>query len=248
LYLYNLNIGESARVSFNRTDDTSKILFYESVVKEGGTINNYPTSIYGQVALNTLPASFEGLTIEAFSISNEEARIRVKNNTGKAVSDISCLIYRCFNAAGDVIGESVEYVNAMDSGETSITTLGYPNDTVKIMFYGAKVKEGTASGNVNTVSNGGIMMNALPYSSNGIELRKATVDGNKIIVSTVNNTGSSIKSSSGVSYKCYDANGYVEKSGMMYLNNMNAGDLYDAVVYKTDETKKIVFYNFKVSR
>lgn len=248
VYIYNMNSGENADISFYKTSDTVKILFNDSSIREGLNITDYETTNYDNIVVNTLPAYFEKLRIDSISISGTVASITVTNNTDKAVSYNSYLYYRCVDSSGTIIKDSTVSVYDMNSAEKCKKSFTIPEDTVKLIFYGSKIYEGTASENVVTSKYSGITMNKLPYTSADIELKSVYIERDKVVVTTENKTGSAITGSSYFNYKCYNGDGVIVKSGYVYLNDMNDGDTFDAYMYKTSDTTSIIFYDFKVKK
>ena len=250
--LPSMNNGEKCIIKVSKSADVASMVFYSSYIRTRDAIPAYKTSNFSGVSANVLPATFSGVSITSFAVENgsyaKTVTIGLTNSSGNVVGDSSYLYYRCFNSSGVVISDSIVNLYAMNNGEKCLRSFSIPTDAATVIFYDINIQSDVASASVTTSNYGGVAMNACPYSSNGIKMNSISVDNNKVTVSVVNEAGSAIKSSSYISYKCYNKDGVVVYSGDMYLNNMNNGDSYNAVMYKTADTTKIIFYNFKVTK
>ena len=87
----------------------------------------------------------------------------------------------------------------------------------------------------------GITVTELPYTSNGLTINSIAFSGSKLTINVTNKTGVAIDSLSNFSYKCYDPNGTILKTGNIYLEDMTNGESCNVYFYIENDTSKITF-------
>ncbi len=139
VYLEDMNNGENCNAFFYIEAGTTKILFTGGKVSSGEYKEETPTSLMCGLNVTTLPITFNGLTINSFSLDNSEATINVTNNTGKAVDEISSISYKCYDSNGTILKTASVYLEDMNNGENCNAFFYIEAGTTKILFTGANV-------------------------------------------------------------------------------------------------------------
>jgi hypothetical protein len=139
LYLENMNNGETAEVYFYMESGTGKILFDDASIYKGETSGNHETAMYEGIAVNKLPYEVKGLTITSVSFSGTKVTVLVTNNTGYAISSMTNINYKCYNASGIILKTSNLYLENMNSGETAEVYFYVESGTSKIVFDNAAI-------------------------------------------------------------------------------------------------------------
>ena len=96
-------------------------------------------SIIDGIKITTLPITFNGLTINSFSIDNSKVTINVTNNTGKAIDELSSISYKCYDSNETILKTANVYLEDMNNGENCNAVFYIEQGTTKILFAGANV-------------------------------------------------------------------------------------------------------------
>ncbi len=246
MYLEDLNKGETCNGTVIVDSSVVKILFDAGSVKEGTEKAEKETITISGREVNKLPYSANGLTVTAISFDSWSATVTVKNETGHAIKSTSSIAYKCFDKNGTVVSSGNMYLEDLNKGEACNGTIIADSNVVKILFDEGSVKEGTERAEKETVKISGRTVNKLPYTTNGLTIKEISFDSWSATVTVKNETGSAIKSTSSISYKCYDSNGTVFSSGNMYLEDVNNGESCTGTIIVDSNITKIVFFDGSV--
>ena len=248
LYLENLNAGESCKVDFYYPSGTKKVLFSTAKVYAGNNTSEVPTVTINGIQVNELPYSVSGLQITSVSFTSTKGTATVKNDNGVAIDSLSYISYKCYDSSGTVVKSSSLYLENLNAGESCKVDFYYPSGTKKVLFSTAKIYAGTASSTVDETTISGMRINALPYSTNNLTISKVSVYPSKVTVHVINHTGIAVDGLTYISYKCYDSDNCIVKSSNLYVEEMNPCEACDVTIYLASGTKRITFYNSKITR
>lgn len=194
--------------------------------------------------MNKLPYTVNGMTISSISVDTYGCvTVNITNNSGKAIGDFSFYNVKLYNVDNELIKETSFSIRDLDNGETGVSSFYLTDNTYKIVFTSPKLYDGISSAGVATETNSGIVTNKLPYTVNGISINSFDVDKyGYVTLNATNNTGKAITGSSYLYYKCYDSNGYVIKSSIASLKEINNGQSCSMNFYLADGTEKMIIY------
>lgn len=202
------------------------------------------SSTINGIELTKAPYSTNGLTITGYN-TNEygDIVVTVKNNTTRTIEDISNISYTTYNKSGAALDtDCMLFLYMLAPGESCIVPLYIEDNVAKVEFKNSEIFDSdiTFPGG-STASYGGITMNKIPYSTNGLTITECTVEDYYAEMTIKNNTGHALDWSSLIPYKCYNSSGVVIESGYIGLNYMNANEssLYEC--YFSSTASKIIF-------
>lgn len=179
---------------------------------------------YGFLRSNALPYTADGIEILSISSVGRILTVTAANRTGQPLkaASLACV---CRNDAGEIIREMRFFLHGMEPGEICCRTHTMPEGTTVTEFTGAVLYPGEAFETVpETVLRSGTVMNAVPYTSNGLTVVKIDRGPNTATLTVRNDTGASILGTSYFFYRCYDKDGVITNSGRCYVNTMKKGD------------------------
>ena len=241
------NEGTTPDTNEGTTSDTNEGTTPDT---NGGSIPSIPanantnpntTDKYQGITVTKLPYASSGLIINSISYSGTKVTVTVTNNSGYAIASYSSFSYKCYDSNGTILKTGTLYLEDMNNGETAKVYFYAENGTSKILFGEADVRRGNSSSNQETAVYNGITVTKLPYESNGLKITNISFSGTKVTVTVTNNSGYAIASYSSFSYKCYDSNGTILKTGTLYLEDMNNGETAEVYFYAENGTSKILF-------
>lgn len=96
-------------------------------------------SVIDGIKVTSLPAEFNGLTINSFSLNDNKVTINVTNNTGKPIKSTSSISYKFYDSNGTILRTDSIYLEDMNDGENCEAIFYIEKDTTKILFTGATV-------------------------------------------------------------------------------------------------------------
>lgn len=247
VYLEDMNNGETCTVEFYIEENTAKIIFCEATIYEDDITQNTVTAMYDGYEVTKLPYTSKGMTVDSISFDNSfslKVTITATNNTGVSIEKITNIDYKCYDADENVIDSGSLYFEYLNDGEKCIIQQYFPEDTVKIILGEATIWEYNIIADTPTTDYDGVAVTTLPYTSNGITINSASFENNymlKMTYNVTNNTGADIMGITSFKYKCYDKNGYVIDSDLLYLENLKNGESCVIERYTKEEVVKIIF-------
>ena len=134
VFLENMNSGENCNSYFYIEEGTTKVLFTDVDLCFGSYVAETQTSLINDMNVTTLPVTFDGITINSFSLSGNKVTINVKNNTGKAIQSLTTISYKCYNTNGTVLKTGSVFLEDMNSGESCNSYFYIEEGTTKVIF------------------------------------------------------------------------------------------------------------------
>ena len=110
------------------------MLFTDVDLCFGSYVAETQTSLINDMNVTTLPVTFDGITINSFSLSGNKVTINVKNNTGKAIQSLTTISYKCYNTNGTVLKTGSVFLEDMNSGENCNSYFYIEEGTTKVIF------------------------------------------------------------------------------------------------------------------
>ncbi|MBQ6837808.1 MAG: hypothetical protein IJO44_03120 [Clostridia bacterium] len=203
-------------------------------------------NIIDGIAVTNLPVTFDGITINSFSLSGNKVTINVKNNTGKAIQSLTTISYKCYNTNGTVLKTGSVFLEDMNSGENCNSYFYIEDGTTKVLFTDVDLCFGSYVAETQTSLINDMNVTTLPVTFDGITINSFSLSGNKVTINVKNNTGKAIQSLTTISYKCYNTNGTVLKTGSVFLEDMNSGENCNSYFYIEEGTTKVIFTDVDV--
>lgn len=213
---------------------------------EDSVIDRIELDEYDGIRSNKLPYEIKGLEIESISYNEKdhEIQLAVRNKTGYAVENSSYIYYKCYDATNVFIDDGYVSVRNMNSNEACLRTASIHKDTAKIVFYDADVVKCEYVPSYEMQEVDGMQVSKMPLNLDGIVLRSISFDKKyekaQLVVS--NQTGMPIASTSTVSVKTYNADGYIIDSKDVSLKEMNNNESALVDFYYGEGVTKFVFY------
>ena len=219
---------------------------------EDAVIEQIELAEYNGIKANKLPYEIKGLKIESIKYDAAESEIQmvVRNNAGYAVENTSYIDYKCYDATNVFINDRSVNVRNMNNGEACLLTFSIHEDTAKIVFYAAEVYKCEYVPSTTMQEVDGMQVNKMPLDINGIVVSSISFDKKyeraELVIS--NKTGYPISSSSSISYKTYDSNGYIIGTKDVYLEEMNNNENAIVDFYYDEGVTKFVFYKSDIRK
>ena len=219
---------------------------------EDAVIEQIELAEYNGIKSNKLPYEINGLAIESvlYDADEYEIQIAIRNKTGYAVENTSCIYYKCYDATNVFIDDGIVTARNMNSNEACLRTIYIHEDTAKIVFYDAKVYKCEYVPSYEMQEVDGMQVSKMPLDLNGIVLSSISFDKKyeqaELIVS--NKTGMPVSSSSYVSFKTYNEDGYIIDSKDVYLKEMNNNESAIVNFYYSEGVTKFVFYTSDIRK
>ena len=209
------------------------------------------------IAVTKLPYSLNGITISYISISKNSltglsATVIATNYNSFAISSLSNVAYKCYDSSNTVVKSASFFLEDLKSKESCSVEVFLTDNTAKLVFGDVKVYQdnSSTSGSAEFETVNGILVNKLPYSSNGIIINSISFSndllGKKATINVKNNNSYAISSLSNISYKCYNNSGTVIKTSAVFLEDMTSKENCDVHFYLEDNTTKLEFSDFDV--
>lgn len=249
VYLEEMNNNENAIVDFYYDEGVTKFVFYSSDIRKSESLYQGQMVDIGGLSINKMPYSSNGISLESASYDAKYGYLNVmfKNNNKVAISDLSNMEYKVYNAENFVIKSSNVYTTHLNSQEKCIKTISLPEGATRVVFGKADVREAEALTVKAFSTYDGISMNTLPYNTNGVKIEAASVDKSLMLKIRVRNaTGNPITSSTWVNYKCYNSDGVIIRASSFSTYNLNNNEAQYYTTYLPEGTVKVAFLNSSV--
>ena len=131
----------------------------------------------------------------------------------------------------------------MNNNESAIVNFYYSEGVTKFVFYSSEIKKSESLYQGEMVDIGGLSVNAMPYTSNGICLENAVYDtkygGFSLTLKNENNFA--ISNYSHIEYKVYNADNFVIRSASVYTTHLNSNEKCIKSFYLPEGATKVVF-------
>ena len=139
--LYTLNNNETQLYTTYLPEDTAKVVFFNADTKPCEDKKEFAVAEIDGVLINTCPVTINGLTIESIKADENYNYfyLTVVNNTGKNLKDTTYLKYCCYDADGNVIQDSYEYLDRLNKYEETEADIYFSDKAVKIVIYDATI-------------------------------------------------------------------------------------------------------------
>jgi len=168
--------------------------------------------------------------------------IIVENKNDDAISGLSSIPFKEYDASGNLLSSRSLYLHDLEAGEFGKVNTYFSDDTTKVVFGKCEVKRGVAAEEKELTEYDGIIVNTLPYTSEGITVLGLVIDSyGRAEILVKNESGNAISDISSISYKQYDEEGYVLGTGTLYLEDLNDGDTYIVTTYFDEDVAVLVF-------
>ena len=242
LYLVDMNAGERAELKIG-VEGISKIIFGEASIEKGRDHAQIPTRFSSGITTNILPYSMGGVSIIDVSVSKNASKLvfAYKNTSDFPISDLSSVEYKCYDAYDCITQTSSAYLNGINPKETGQSSFFLPLNTKKVVFTEARLQKGelfSYSGDLSRYKD--IMINTLPYTTNGLTVRSVSNKLHVYMLTIENNTGNTVSGYSTISFKCYNSRGRVVSSKATYLEEMKNGESCVASILIPDDTTMLI--------
>lgn len=250
VYLDEINGGEYGKTSLYLNSDTAKIVFGEGTIKKGVKQEEVAITEYDGFFTNTLPYNTEGIVIHSLEIDKYMAvEIIVENKNDYAISGLSSIPFKEYDASGNLLKSSNIYLHDLEAGEFGKVNTYFSDDVQKVVFGKCEIRRGVAAEEKELTQYDGIIVNTLPYTSEGISVLGLAINSyGSAEIWVKNESGYAIAGTSSISYKQYDEEGYVLGTGTLYLEDLNDGDTYLATAYFDADVAVLVFGEAEVRK
>lgn len=241
----NMNSKEACLRTVGVHKDTAKIVFYDAEVYKCEYVPSYEMQEVDGIQVSKMPLDLNGIVLGSISFNEkyEQAELVVSNKTGIPVSSSSYVTFKTYNADGYIIDSKDVYLKEMNNNESAIVNFYYSEGVTKIVFYSSEIKKSESLYQGEMVDIGGLSVNAMPYSVNGLCIENAVYDSaSKALQITFKNENSfAISDYSYMEFKAYNADNFVIRSSSYTPTHLNSNEKCIKTFYLTEGTTKIVF-------
>ena len=241
----NMNSNEACLRTVYVHEDTAKIVFYDADVVKCEYVPSYEMQEVDGMQVSKMPLNLNGIVIKSISFDKqyEQAELVVSNQTGMPIASTSTVSVKTYNADGYIIDSKDVSLLEMNNNESAIVKFYYGEGVTKFVFYASTVRKSESLYQGEMIDIGGLSINALPYSSNGLSVENAVYDAkSRLLRVTFKNENSfAISDYSYMEYKAYNAENFVIRSSNYSPTHLNSNEMCIKEYYLPEGATKIVF-------
>ncbi len=245
LHVRNMNNNEACLLELNVHEDAAKVVFFKNNVVKCSYVPSYNMTTVDGIQVNAMPLDLNGVVINSITFEKkyDKAVLSVSNKTGMPIAGTSFISYKVYNNDGYIVSSRDVSLEEMNNNENALVDFYYDEGLTKIVFYMSKVYKSDSLYQGEMADIGGISVNKIPYSTNGIVIENATYDAknNNINIVIKNNNNFAVGEATSIEYKVYNADNFVVKSSEVYTTHLNAGEKCIKSIYLPEGATKVVF-------
>ena len=241
----NMNSNEACLRTVYIHEDTAKIVFYDADVVKCEYVPSYEMQVVDGMQVSKMPLNLNGIVLRSISFDKkyEKAQLVVSNQTGMPIASTSTVSVKTYNKDGYIIDSKDVSLEEMNNNESALVDFYYGEGVTKFVFYASTVRKSESLYQGEMIDIGGLSINALPYSSNGLCLESAEFDAknSKLRLTFKNENSFAISDYSYMEYKVYNAENFVIRSSSYSPTHLNSNEKCIKEYYLPEGATKIVF-------
>ena len=223
-YFEQLDANESCYLNISFDRDVKRIIFGRFYIPSG---EEYYTGEFDQIEglyFNKLPYVAGDITFVSAQKINSKIEFLVKNTSSHPISRSSRIYYKTLNSDGIVLDSSIAYLDQLDVNEACFVSLSVSSSVEKIKLgrSSTTVSDAFYDGPLQELD--GLLLNQLPYQSNGFTILSAQKTTSAIEFMIRNDNDFSTSMSPDIPYKKIDASGFVLDSKSVNFYPLDPGE------------------------